>query len=398
MPIINNPELYKRAKEIADKKYAKPSAYKSGFIVKTYKDMGGTYSDDNQPKNLDRWYKEEWADIGGKEYPVYRPTKRITKDTPLTASEIDPAQAKKQIELKQKIKGDANLPAFKAASEDFLRFLEGEPQLDDKYVYVMEGGDLKPFFSRQGNKFLLRDRIIPFIPPHKRYVELFAGSGAIFFNKDKAEENILNDLDKTTYNNFRLIKSAPTDMSSYSNIDISTVDKVKQFYTKHINAKNTTPVQLILNKVISSTGFSGKPVPNVNGIYKTFEIKRSVDRLPEYKEKLKGAKILNQDYAKVVDKYDSKDTFFFIDPPYENTDKSFKYAEDEDFDFQRLERTLRSIKGMFFMTINDSKRIRDLFKGFYIKPVNVYAAWGNNTESKIGKVRKELFITNYKIE
>ena len=31
---IDNPELYEKAKEIADETYKKPSAYKSGFIVK----------------------------------------------------------------------------------------------------------------------------------------------------------------------------------------------------------------------------------------------------------------------------------------------------------------------------------------------------------------------------
>ena len=40
----NNQKLYDKAKKIADEKYSKPSAYKSGFIVKSYKDMGGTYS------------------------------------------------------------------------------------------------------------------------------------------------------------------------------------------------------------------------------------------------------------------------------------------------------------------------------------------------------------------
>lgn len=43
MPIVNQ-ALYDKAKKIADEKYSKPSAYKSGFIVKSYKDMGGTYS------------------------------------------------------------------------------------------------------------------------------------------------------------------------------------------------------------------------------------------------------------------------------------------------------------------------------------------------------------------
>jgi len=110
---INNPELYEKAKQIADEKYKKPSAYKSGFIVKKYKELGGTYSGTkNDNKGIGRWFKEDWKDIGNKEYPVYRPTKRITKDTPLTPQQIKPSNLKKQIALKQEIKGDANLPPF----------------------------------------------------------------------------------------------------------------------------------------------------------------------------------------------------------------------------------------------------------------------------------------------
>lgn len=113
MPIIENQDLYDLVKKEADKIYRKPSAYKSGWIVKKYKELGGTYIDDNKPKNLSRWFQEEWGNIGGKEYPVYRPFKRITKETPLTVNEIDKKFAKKQIALKQIIKGNKNLPPFK---------------------------------------------------------------------------------------------------------------------------------------------------------------------------------------------------------------------------------------------------------------------------------------------
>jgi hypothetical protein len=112
MPTILDQDLYDRVRREADKKYEKPSAYKSGWIVKTYKERGGRYADDNKPKDLKRWFKEEWGDIGGKEYPVYRPHKRVSAKTPLTADEIDPKQAKEQIKLKQEIKGSANLPKF----------------------------------------------------------------------------------------------------------------------------------------------------------------------------------------------------------------------------------------------------------------------------------------------
>jgi hypothetical protein len=114
MVVPINKDLYQAVKQYADIVYDKPSAYKSGFIVKMYKKLGGTYRDDNKEHNLDRWYKERWADVGNKDYPVYRPTIRVNKYTPLTVDEIDKSNLKKQIKLKQQIKGSRNLPPFKA--------------------------------------------------------------------------------------------------------------------------------------------------------------------------------------------------------------------------------------------------------------------------------------------
>ena len=47
--------------------------------------------------NLKRWFKEEWRTLSGdKDYSKgdrsFRPTKRISKDTPTTASELTPAE------------------------------------------------------------------------------------------------------------------------------------------------------------------------------------------------------------------------------------------------------------------------------------------------------------------
>lgn len=112
MAIPKDMKLYNKVKKEADKIYKKPSAYKSGYIVKRYKELGGQYLEDNKEKNLKRWFKEDWMDVGNKAYPIYRPTKRINKNTPLTISEIDKKQLKSQIALKQKIKGKKNLPPF----------------------------------------------------------------------------------------------------------------------------------------------------------------------------------------------------------------------------------------------------------------------------------------------
>ena len=112
MPIVLNKKLYNLVKKQADEVYKKPSAYKSGYIVKEYKRRGGQYADDGKEKNLKRWYEEKWGDVGGESYPVYRPSVRVNKNSPLTINEIDETNLKKQIKEKQIIKGLRNLSPF----------------------------------------------------------------------------------------------------------------------------------------------------------------------------------------------------------------------------------------------------------------------------------------------
>ena len=114
MPSIpNDKELYEKTKKEIYKKYPKHSAYRSGLLVQAYKESyekkhksKNAYSGKkNQNEGLSRWYSEEWKnDKGGIGYTskssVYRPTKRITKDTPITFSEL----SKQQIEKAKKEK------------------------------------------------------------------------------------------------------------------------------------------------------------------------------------------------------------------------------------------------------------------------------------------------------
>lgn len=171
MPEIENQKLYNQVKYEANNIYNKPSAYKSGWIVKTYKHRGGTYKEDNKPKNLQRWFNEDWGDIGYKEYPVYRPFKRVDENTPLTAYEIDPEQAKEQIKLKQIIKGSKNLPPFKSIGKGFkeLILINNVPEnneiwkwsnplqvrkMADKYL----GEDIPIYLSnKKGKKYMVQD-------------------------------------------------------------------------------------------------------------------------------------------------------------------------------------------------------------------------------------------------
>lgn len=115
--------LYEKAKSIVYPQFDKPSAYRSGALVQKYKELykekynsDDAYFGNKTLTGLNRWFKEEWKDINPNKtktsYPVYRPTKKITEDTPKTANELTPLRIKEQSILKQKIKGTKNLPKF----------------------------------------------------------------------------------------------------------------------------------------------------------------------------------------------------------------------------------------------------------------------------------------------
>ena len=102
--------------------YKKPSAYKSGFIVKKYEEMGGKYKDDNETKNFKRWFNEKWGDVGNKSNPVYRPSVRINSKTPLTTKEINRDNLQKTKILKTNCQRKKELATIQTFNNNSLNY------------------------------------------------------------------------------------------------------------------------------------------------------------------------------------------------------------------------------------------------------------------------------------
>lgn len=247
---------------------------------------------------------------------------------------------------------------------------------------------MKAPFARQGGKKAILEQIIKLIPPHNTYCELFAGSAILFFNLPKAKLSVLNDLDHDVYERLKLLQKAPLDESKY--VSLNTIPSIKRFYNSQ---HNTIADKISYHKIKASNGFGGTPIVNTKDIKTNYNPHNITTNLKYYKEMLKGVKITNKDYLELIDKYDADDTFFFLDPPYENTSSRF-YGE-TDFDYERLANRLTSVKGNFMLTINDSKYIRKVFKGFVIKKIKVRSNW-TDMEKHTSKSRDELLIMNYR--
>ena len=118
-PIPRDIILYNKIKKEISEKY-KHSAYRSGLIVKKYKEeYVKKYNRDDayigdKPKlsNLQRWFLEDWKNQRGEtgykyKTDIYRPTIRINNNTPTTFNELTKDQiikAKKEKAIKGRVK------------------------------------------------------------------------------------------------------------------------------------------------------------------------------------------------------------------------------------------------------------------------------------------------------
>jgi len=114
MSKVKDQNLYDSIKTKLYNEMPKHSAYRSGILVKRYKQAyfkkyknKNAYIGKKTKKGLSRWFKEDWrTEKGKKTYKeggtIFRPTKRITKDTPKTMGELTSKQKQKAILEKRK--------------------------------------------------------------------------------------------------------------------------------------------------------------------------------------------------------------------------------------------------------------------------------------------------------
>lgn len=263
-------------------------------------------------------------------------------------------------------------------------------------------GGIRPPICRVGSKVSFAKLLDYVQPEHKIYVEPFFGSGAFYWHKQPVQTEIVNDLDKDTIKILKLIKTVSRDIKDYPNID--TVAKAQALFNKETG--NSPEEEYIRNYIRTCGGFHSSPLKPGQKIFYTGNVGKSgkekfnamsrVKNIAEYKDRMKNTKISSSDYAAVIKDWDTKQTFFFMDPPYEKSTKSFGYAEHESFDFERFAKVVKGIKGKFIVTINDSPRIRDLFKGYNIYEVIVKGVGKTTKHESIGtKNREEILIANY---
>lgn len=204
-----------------------------------------------------------------------------------------------------------------------------------------------------GGKQRLLTVILKLIPEHEIYCEPFVGGGAVFMGKDRVRTEIINDIDAMISIFYVQLRDNYAELKE--KIDRTLYDR-----SIHRVALSIRKIPHLFSDlqiawaffVLSSVGFSG--ALDSFGCYtrgtkaQTHENRKLLLNEELYK-RFEGVQIENADALEVIRRRDTKDTFFYLDPPYIDTVQSHYRGYTEE-DYRNLLELLATLKGQFLLS------------------------------------------------
>mgnify|MGYP000656516734 FL=1 len=249
-----------------------------------------------------------------------------------------------------------------------------------------------------GSKWNIASQLVRLIQEHHTYVEPFFGSGAVLFNKQQSNIEMVNDLDSNVVNLFHCIQE---DAQNLARMVMTTPFSREIYEVTYRNAyDNDDSYQKALKFLIQcwqGYGFrtDGSKVGwrnDVQGRERAYALWNWY-RLPEWlidiAERLRMVQIENRPALEVIERFNYSNVFMSIDPPYmlhTRTGKQYNY-EMTDSDHEELLKMLLQSKAKIMLSGYESDMYNDYLAGWGKKQFSSYA--------EHGKPRTETVWINY---
>ena len=252
--------------------------------------------------------------------------------------------------------------------------------------------------SYYGGKQTMLPHILPLIPEHQIYVEPFFGGGAVFWAKQPAKAEIINDFNANVVNFYEVLKSDFEALKSLVEKTIVSRETYKSALVMYHSPFLFSPVKRAWAFwYATNTGFSnqvqncrfersGKNVSNLNN--KILEFSEN------YSERLKHVQIENNDACAVIASHDSPNSFIYCDPPYVGAHKGHYggYLQEH---FNELLEALSKVKGKFLLSSYQNDELLKYVERFGWFQKEVVMSLG--TSRTAGRKRIEVLTANYEL-
>jgi len=259
----------------------------------------------------------------------------------------------------------------------------------ETYSGLLRKGIRQPF-SGPGGKSLIAKEIVSYFPEHKIYVEPFVGGGIILFKKKPSDTEIINDLDPQIYNAWITLKESDSEKIRDKSKDFDWISRKER--VKELWKSNKHGIPGLLDFLYGLKGSFSGDRKSISPTRLGLSLRPAFSNLEKIKERLEKVKIFNSDYKKLK-RYDSKETFYYFDPPYE---VQWKGPVGKDFQTKDFVEFLEGVKGKFIVScsLEHKKFFED--KGWHFKTIERPTLFGIATRGR--RMDKEIIVSNFKFE
>lgn len=245
-----------------------------------------------------------------------------------------------------------------------------------------------------GGKSKLTSTIIPLIPAHTCYVEVFAGAAWVLFRKEPSKVEVINDINGDLITLYRVIQNHLEEFVRYFKWSLVSREEFQRL--QRVDESTLTDIQRAARfYYLVKNAFGAKIVSQCFGVANSskprLNLLRLEEDLSEAHLRLSRVTIENLPYHELIRRYDSKDTFFYVDPPYWDCEADYGKGLFNKDDFTQLRDQLTQCQGKWLVSINNVPQIRELFNGFNISEVKT----SYSINQQAGKPVTELLISNY---
>jgi DNA adenine methylase len=266
----------------------------------------------------------------------------------------------------------------------------------------MKSDDVKSPISYIGAKTLLGKKFLSYIPVHDLYVEVFGGSAALLFVKQKSRVEVYNDKNLGLVSLYKVFSNEELFNKFYEKIECMPYSREIFEYYINVNADGDVLETAIKYFVKYNMSYSGCG----REFSVSFENCRRFENLKSYLKvifkRFNGVIVENLDWKELLDKYIElyknnsesfkRGLFIYLDPPYylDSKNKNDYYevemSNDEHKDIVRylLQYTKNDCKIYFMLSGYENKYYKELEdNGWYRVDFNKLQTINYNVEDRM---------------
>lgn len=234
-----------------------------------------------------------------------------------------------------------------------------------------------PLLRYTGGKHKLADWVIAHMPPHQVYCEPYSGGAAVLFRKSLSKVEIINDKWLDLINFFKVLREQPDaliraiDLTPFARAEYELayvpsddpLESARRFYVKVWQSFGAYAGR--------KSGWRQQRNLHDRGTVITGEWSR-LESLNKVAKRLKHILIECDEALTIIDRYDTPETLFYVDPPYVLSSRSegsrARYMHEmSNADHIALAERLHTVQGMVLLSGYDCPLYRDLYRDWDVR-------------------------------